>query len=119
MATTPITWDDVIAIASELSTVAEDTQDAILAYANDALVESMFKPSALKMARVYLAAHMATVNPAFGGSAIGPIVSESEGGISRSYAFVAGSSSFVGSTYGGMLQWLIDTSRARFPVVLR
>jgi hypothetical protein len=117
-----ITWDDVIVIASELADVAEGAQDIILAYVNGALSVSMFKPAALKLARIYLAAHIATVTAEDGdGAAIGPVISESVGGISRTYAAISAvtrGDGFDATSYGQTFGFLVRTSRARLPRVI-
>lgn len=116
-----ITWRDVIAVASELSAVDEEAQFDLLAYVNNALAVAEFGGEgapALKLARVYLAAHMATIGPASSGAAVaGPVISESAGGLSRSYALVGGvtSGSFDTSAYGRVFADLVRRSPARAP----
>jgi len=59
-----------------------------------------------KLARCYLAAHLALIS-ASGGSSGGAVVSESEGGISKTYAAVALSPGELGRTaYGSQFRWL-------------
>ncbi len=112
-----ITWDDVVLIAPELSTTDSDAQDLILAYVNEALAEAMFKANALKLARINLAAHMGTGVGL--GMAAGPVISETEGGLSRTYAAPVMSSDLASTSYGRNLAFLFRTSKARMPVVLR
>jgi hypothetical protein len=116
-----ITWDDVTAIAPELEDVELEAQTIILASANTSLNACAFKPANLTLARILLAAHMATMTVMSGGeSATGAVLSETVGGISRTYSdassvgAVGGNS---GSAYGDQLAYLIRTSRARWPRV--
>jgi uncharacterized protein DUF4054 len=84
--TPPIVWTDVLAHAPELSTIAVSAQADILALVNDAIQESAWGSSfRTKLARIYYAAHLATVSRSLSGAG-GPIVSESEGGVSVTYA---------------------------------
>lgn len=115
-----ITWADVVLLAPELSAIAVGAQTIILTYVNAAFDTTMFKTDALKMARIYLAAHLGTVTRWQGSAIAGPVISESDGRFSRSYAVIPQniSSSFSGTSYGVMLEFLIKTSRARLPAVL-
>ena len=117
-----ITWEDVSAIATELAEVDEEAQDIILAYANTALNEGAFKAAAYKLARILLAAHFATMTAASGGDVTaGPVLSETAGGLSRTYANMSSGGAaggFSGSSYGDQLTYLIRTSRGRYPLVL-
>lgn len=119
--TTGITWRDVVGVASELASVDEEVQFNILAYVNGALAVDEFGgegSAMLKLARVYLAAHMATIGPASSGAAIaGPVISESAGGLSRTYALVGSvtTGSFDSSSYGRAFSDLVRRSTARAP----
>lgn len=117
----PITWDDVLAIASELEDVPEAAQTLVLEHVNSALKESMFTPASLKLARCYLAAHLGTFAlPDASASGSGDVVSETVGGISRTYSAVAGATSFAGinaTTYGDLYLMLLRASKARIPRV--
>lgn len=124
---TPIVWADVTALAPELSSLSTAAQTAILAYVNVAFDESMFKAddssgvsSSLKTARVYLAAHLGTMTRLQGMAVAGPLIEESDGRLMRKFAVVtAANTSFSGTSYGDLLTWMINTSRARYPMVLR
>lgn len=121
MATNPITWNDVTALAAELVDVPVTAQTIILAYVNDALNESMFGEHALKLARIYLAAHIGTGSLPGGGTATGAVVSETVGGISRTYDAItaaADGSGFDATTYGTTFRFLVRTSNARLPRVV-
>lgn len=117
-----ITWDDVVAVASELEETPEDAQDMFLAHVNTALAVGAFGGESspkLKLVRVLLAAHMATLLSAGGENAAGPITSEtaSMNSISRSYAAISGGSEWDLTPYGRQYARLIRTSRGRFPRV--
>lgn len=115
-----IVWTDVSDLAPELASLTVAAQNAILVYVNAAFDESKFKTEALKMARVYLAAHLGTLTRLQGSAIAGPLIEESDGRLSRKFAVItAENTSFSGTSYGELLQFLINTSRARFPVVLR
>lgn len=120
MAAAPITWPDVLLIAAELDGLSEATRAAILAYVNTALNENAFKPAAFKLARMYLAAHLGELSATDGELVGGPVTSETEGGISKTYATAATTSVALDNTsYGAVYQQLVKTSRARFPFVLK
>lgn len=116
-----ITWADVIAIASELVEVGDQARAIILAHVNGALNASVFSNAgSLRLARIYLAAHLGTYSmPESTGISTGDVVSETVGGISRTYSAVAAASSgsnlddtTYGSTYRGILRM---QPRARLP----
>lgn len=116
-----IVWADVVAFAPQLSTVASTVQTDILAHVNTALNVVTFGGESaprLRLARIYLAAHVGTVTSGGGSAAAGPVTSESDGTISRSYASVSTAASDTESTsYGQMYAHLIRTSAARLPRV--
>lgn len=120
---TAITWSDVTNKAAELADVAVDAQTDYLALANTFLNVSMLDGEdgpRTKLARIYLAAHFATLDRLRGTSIAGPVVSESRGGLSRSYANLTqmslASGLFGQTTYGQNYATLVRTSRARWPV---
>lgn len=124
-----ITWAMVVDHAPHLSTIDADAQTDILAYVNTALRVSVFggeDSPKLKLARIYLAAHLATMGRqagSGGGLAGGEITSESVGSISRSYAGAssgATSEAGLGSTvWGRSYLALVKTSAlARMPIVM-
>lgn len=99
-----ITWEDVLAVAPELTTTTDPARVIFLSYANNALAVSEWGGEAsptLKLARCYLAAHQAASSVAGATGAVGPVTSESAGGLSRSYASTPASSSEMGSTRYG------------------
>ncbi len=113
-----IIWTDVVDFASELSALDSEAQTAILAYVNDALSPKAFggeDSPKLKLARIYLAAHVGTLSRGGGGPS-GPVTSETAGNISRTYAAAGGAPSDWSSTsYGQLYIALVRTSRARLP----
>lgn len=113
-----IHWNTVLGVAPELGCIAIDTQIAILAFVN-AELESWPSGSRKDMASAYLAAHLATVSARGTVGAVGPVVSESMGGISRSFGAVAAdASTWSQSPYGLLYASMIKTSIAhRMPGV--
>lgn len=83
-----IVWNDVTALAPELTGVSVNAQTMILAYVNDAATFKVAdwrgeSSTFLKLGRCYLAAHFGAVSLQGAGGAVS---SESAGGLSRSYA---------------------------------
>lgn len=114
-----ISWTDVLVHAAELSSVDEDARTDILAHVNSTLNVSVFggeESPKLKLARIYLAAHMATLQ-LLGGSS-GDIQSESVGGVSYTYGAAAASSDFNSTSYGKQYSAIVRNSVARFPLVV-
>ncbi len=126
-----ITWVDVVGVpgnpgpAPELASVGTAAQELYLALANDFVNVAMFDGEdggRTKLARVYIAAHFATLDKLRGTSIAGPVISESRGGLSRSYANLTqmsmASGLFGQTTYGQNYATLVRTSRARFPITV-
>ena len=118
-----ITWeDDVLPIAPELVDVPTDAQTIILAYVNTALNPSMFTVPSLRLARIYLAAHIGTnALPSAGGEVMGAVTSESVGDITRTYGAITAAtngSGFDTTSYGTLFTFLVRTSKARLPRVI-
>lgn len=120
-----IVWADVTERAPELAAVGLLAQTDYLAFVNVELNVTMFggeDAPKLKSARIYLAAHMATLDRQRGSAIAGPVISESRGGLSRSYANMllpgSGGGLWAQTTYGQLYYALVRTSaRARFPTV--
>jgi uncharacterized membrane protein len=116
-----ITWEDVAALSTSLSTLSEEMQAAILDHVNTTLVVEEFggeEAAKLKLARIYLAAHHGTIAERSDGK-VGPVVSESAGPLSRSYS--NGSSTNDGydaTSYGRAYSALLRTTPARAPVAI-
>lgn len=111
-----ISWTDVVAFASGLSSVATLAQETIIAYVNDELDVDNFggeEAPKLKLARIYLAAHFGTMTLR-GSGAAGPMISSSAGGLSRTYAqIVAGGGSYGATGFGALYKQLLNTTMAR------
>lgn len=109
-----ITWDDVLAFASELSGVASAARSLILAYVNTNLKASVFggeDDAEYTLARIYLAAHMGTGALPGEGGASGQVTSEAAGGLSRSYA--------VNNATGGNTDYEMTGYGKKFKALLR
>jgi hypothetical protein len=119
-----IIWSDVVAMAPELALVpGVSAQNDILAYVNVALDVSLFGGESgpkLRLARIYLAAHFGKLSSQGGVGIAGPVIAESAGGLSRSYANLTmlGAHHFGGTVYADMFNELVDTSMARLPIVM-
>lgn len=112
----PITWTDVTDVASELLVgVTSGGQTKILAYVEAAVAPDAFggeDSPIYVLARAYLAAHYGLLNKQ-GSAAQGPVTSQSEGGVSQSFASLIGTSNdiFLGSTtYGRAFLSLVRRS---------
>ncbi len=117
-----VTWADVVAKvpAPELESLVEDAQDDILAYVHETLNVRKLggeKSARLRRARLLLAAHIGTLCKRGAVPIAGPVIAESRGGLSRSYALIttAASGPFGATTYGQAYEALIRTSAARLP----
>ena len=114
----PITWTDVTDVASELLTgVTTGGQTKILAYVEAVVAADVFggeDSPIYTLARAYLAAHYGLLNKQ-GSAAQGPVVSQSEGGVSQSFAsIVSGGEDFLPTTYGRAFLALVRSrGRAR------
>lgn len=115
-----ITWDDVINLpAAQLVTIPPITQSKILTYVNGEGINPEAFGENVNLARVYLAAHLASGSGSAARGATGPVVSQSVGGISRSYAAMASSDGLESSGYGKLLKGMIQRSEyCRVPLVL-
>lgn len=114
-----IVWADVYTGATELTTLAAADQTLILAYVNARFAPEVGSEAstAVKTARVYLARHMGMAGLA--GGAGGAVTSESEGGLSRSYAVAAADASAWGQTvWGQLLTSVLRCSPARAGILL-
>lgn len=114
-----ITWADVVAHAAELSTFPVAAQNDILAWVNTHLNVTLFggeDAAKTKLARVYLAAHTATMDKR--GGAAGPVVSSSAGGLSRSFASPPSGSDLEATSYGSQYKMLLRTTVARVGFVV-
>lgn len=120
----PITWDQVVEFAAELSTVTAGAQAAILAHVNDALAVEKFDGEdgpKTHLARIYLAAHFGALSkPNASGTTTGPMVSSSAGGLTRTFAntlAVGGSGTWSQTRYGQLYAALLKTTISRIGFV--
>lgn len=126
----PIAWTDVIGVpgdpgpAPELATVGATASAHYVALANKYVNVGAFDGEdgeITRWARIWVAAHFATLDKLRGTSIAGPVISESRGGLSRSYANLTQMSMAAGlfgqTTYGQNFETLVKTSRARWPRV--
>lgn len=115
-----IGWSDVTNHAPELSSVAAGAQTDILSYVNDTHDVSVFLDGedghGLKLARIYLAAHLGTLLPT--NSSGGQIKSQSAGGLSRSYGPFISGSGLASTSYGVKYNDIVNASSARAPVII-
>ena len=89
-----IVWADVTAVAAELTTtaVASDTRTYVLDYVNNRAIDGDVWGEFADDGKRYLAAHMATMAISGSGGAAGPVILETLGPMSRSYATTASTS---------------------------
>lgn len=117
-----ITWDDVVDFAPELATYPVAAQDTILAHVNTTLDPDLLggeESPKLKLARITLAAHMATLFTQANTGKVGSVVSEGLGPQKREYSGPdeLTSDDALGLTgYGIQHRNLIRTSAARAPI---
>ena len=114
-----IAWSDVTTAVPGLSTV-DPTYGALLASLANGFfdVDNLGGEAAdkLRIARINLAAHLATLHVNGNG---GAVISESIGGLSRSYQAPVVNAGELGATsYGMIVQLMIGTSPARCGLVI-
>lgn len=118
----PITWADVTSYATTLTTVDPVQQADLLALVNrgfSAVFDGEDGPKT-RLARIYVAAHFAALPGAGEQRAAGPVVSESRGGLSRSYQAIsagggADSDTWNDTQWGRRYLQLLLGSKARWP----
>lgn len=118
-----ITWTQVAALASELSDLDAGAQLLILEHVNAALDAAIWGGESspkLRLARIYLAAHYGTLARSNGNAAAGPVISESAGGLSRTYAnmSVVGATRLDSTSWGRLYSELVATTPARAGFVI-
>lgn len=112
-----IVWSDVTALAPELTSTSATTQSDILNHVNAAIDVDRFDGEdgpTTRLARIYLAAHYATLAALGAG---GPLAVEREGGIERSYAAPSQRSELLTTSYGRGF-WQLIRPVAHGPIVL-
>ena len=121
MAVADITKGDVIGVAAELSSVVDSVWAVWLPWANEFdLSQTGATDATVTLARIYLAAHVVTMNKRGSSAAAGPLTGESAGGLRRSYGLVSlnGSGSFALTRYGQLFLDLLDQSPANGPFLI-
>lgn len=119
-----ITWANVLDHAPELSTVDTDAQTDILAHVNTTLIPDDWGGESspkLKLARIYLAAHMGTMITQGATNKAGPVIAESADGLSRQYGWSSSTDSdalYDSTSYGKQFRTLLMTSIGRLPIVI-
>ena len=99
-------------LAPEFASVADATVNSWLTMAGNLIEVGCLDAERAAMARALYAAHMLTLSTA--GGAVGAIVSEREGDLSRTYAAIKGGDTVLGSTSYG--QQYIELTRPCFGV---
>jgi hypothetical protein len=109
-----ISWDDVVngTPAPELlGRVPDLAQTEILAYVNEEAFEpSVFggeETNTLQRARCYLAAHLATMGLRAG--VPGPVIASDAGRLRRQFATFALTNTYRATSYGLLLEGVLDT----------
>jgi hypothetical protein len=118
-----VTWPNVVDFAATLSTVAVGAQTAILAYVNGTLEPDVYggeDSARLRMARIYLAAHMGELLKRQGIG--GAITNETVGAESISFSYTAPLKGAIESlettSWGLEFQRITNSTRARLPMVV-
>ncbi len=123
-----IVKQDVLNFASQLSTLDDNVWVDVIRYANEIdLSELGETDQTTRMARIYLAAHIATIAKQANSSssssiAAGPVISEAAGLVRRTYAAISNSTSSTtalsSSRYGQMYLEILTRSLANGPIVI-
>ena len=113
---------DVLAVAPELSTLTDQFWVDLLDYVNEFDFTSLDTVQTVRMARIFLCAHLGSRAKRSGTGTAGPVVGEAAGGVRRSYGLIAtagGGLSELGSTqYGQTLQSILSMSGAHGPFLV-
>ena len=99
-------------LAPEYAATIDATVNKWLSVANLQSAETCFTDDRAEMAQALYAAHLLTLSTA--GGAVGAVVSEREGDLSRTYATIKGGDTVLGSTSYG--QQYIELTRQCFGV---
>ena len=99
-------------LAPEFASVTDATVNSWLTMAGNLIVVGCLDAERAAMAQALYAAHLLTLSTA--GGAVGAVVSEREGDLSRTYATIKGGDTLLGSTSYG--QQYIDLTRPCFGV---
>lgn len=102
-------------LASEFASVADATVNQWLSVAGNLVNVGSLDTERAAMARALYAAHMLSITTRSGqggAAALGPVTSEKEGDLQRSYGGLKGSDTYLGQTSYG--QQYLDVTRACF-----
>ena len=99
-------------LAPEFASVTDATVNSWLTMAGNLIVVGCLDAERAAMAQALYAAHLLALSTA--GGAVGAVVSEREGDLSRTYATIKGGDTLLGSTSYG--QQYIDLTRPCFGV---
>lgn len=112
---------DVTAFAPELLGVTDAVWFDLLKYVNLMNLTECDDPVTVRMARIFLAAHMATMNKRAASASAGPVTGESAGNVRRSYGLVStgsDSGSYSQTRYGILYQDVLKRSQCAGPGVI-
>lgn len=125
MALVDITKSDVLSFASILGTGNLATTDQawvdILNFVNQVNLTACDSDFDRRLARIYLAAHVAMTTRLASSGAAGPVTSESAGGVRQSYGLIAQATTgtSLGTTrYGQMYMDILGMTLAGGPMVI-
>lgn len=116
-----ILWSDVTDAITDLPTISASMQTAILGLVNKRVDGAVFDGEdgeTTKLARIFLAGHLAVMSKRPARGSAGPVTSESAGGLSRSYAQMTSASELALTAHGTAFSFLVRTSGARAPFVV-
>jgi len=115
---------DVLALAPGLSKIDQSAWLDILAYVNeldDRTIGGGVDGATVRLARLYLAAHLGQVTLNARGGAAGPVTSESAGALRRSYGFLntaAARQGLASTMFGQQYLSIIEQTPARAWILL-
>lgn len=116
-----ILWSDVTDAITDLPTISASMQTVILGLVNKRVDGAVFDGEdgeTTKLARIFLAGHLAVMSKRPARGSAGPVTSESAGGLSRSYAQMTTTSALQLTAPGSSYAFLVSTSAARAPFVV-
>jgi hypothetical protein len=113
---------DILAVAPELSTLTDQFWIDLLEYANEFDFTSVDTEHTVRMARIFLCAHLGARAKRSNTSAAGPVISEAAGGVRRAYGLVASSGGALSelntTPYGLTLESILRMSGAHGPFLI-
>lgn len=116
----PIAWSDVVAFSSPLASVDVTQQGILLAWVNKRFAEVFDGEDGVstKLARIWAVAHFASLPGSGDQRPAGPVVSQSRGGLSQSYASPPGNGAdpnWSATQWGQRLATMLQGSKAAWP----